>query len=69
MLDDRAPMNGVLSEALMMSLMQSVLVVEEGLSWFKTNALEPIIQVLDFMNKLLSSKFQVPDPGTGRGQP
>jgi hypothetical protein len=24
---------------------------------------EPIIQVLDFMNKLFSSKFQVPGPG------
>jgi hypothetical protein len=29
---------------------------------------EPIIQVLDFMNELFSSKFQVPGPGALVGE-
>jgi hypothetical protein len=37
-------------------------------SLLKKKNFEPIIQVLDFMNKLLSSKFQVPGPGALVGE-
>jgi hypothetical protein len=33
------------------------------LGYKKQKNFEPIIQVLDFMNELFSSKFQVPGPG------